>query len=179
MSTKLDFQQVIKKVYDEVSNRLRVDAAITMTDVEQEVIIDDSTDSIKIGDGSGNYLNINPDGSINVAFTETARDYVLEYNEITSVPAATESIVITYTVPGSKQLLLKNSIVYVNADTDVRLKINGSTKVKLQSNWTNRNIEFNQEVSLEAGDVLTITVVHSELNSQDYNASINGYLVDV
>ncbi len=66
MTTKLDFQQIIKKVYNDVNNRLRVDAALTITEVEQEVIISDDSDSIKVGDGTGNYIKVNDDGSINI-----------------------------------------------------------------------------------------------------------------
>jgi hypothetical protein len=178
MTTKFDYQQVIKKVYDEPSNRLRVDAALTMTDVVQEVLIDDTTDSIKIGDGNGDYLNINSDGSLNVNVTEAAKEYILEYNEITSIASFTETTVVSYTVPSSKVFILKSGSICVNADTDVRLKINGTTKGKKQSNWTQRNIEFNQEVSLEAGDIISFTVEHGELNAQAFQGNINGYLFD-
>jgi hypothetical protein len=52
MSTKLDGFQVIKLVYDETLNRLRVDTGATITlGGELEVAIDQASDSIRIGDG--------------------------------------------------------------------------------------------------------------------------------
>lgn len=181
MSTKLDFQQVIKKVYDEPENRLRVDAALTMTDVVQEVLISAENDSVQIGDGDGNFLAVNPDGSLNVVIdTDPAiKVYVLEYNEISSVPAFTETPVITYTVPSGKRLVFASSIICVNADTDVRVKIEGATKAKQRSNWTQRNIEFKQEFTIDEGEVLSITVVHQESNAQSFEANISGNLVDM
>jgi hypothetical protein len=62
---KIDFPNVIRSVYDVASNRLRVDAVATVATGIIEVVITDTTDSIKIGDGSGTYLDINADGSIN------------------------------------------------------------------------------------------------------------------
>lgn len=63
--TQLDYEQVIQRVFDEPNDRLRVDAEVTaVISGPFEVAIDDTTDSIKIGDGSGTYLDINPDGSI-------------------------------------------------------------------------------------------------------------------
>lgn len=62
---KIDFPNVIRSVYDVASNRLRVDAVATVATGIIEVVISDQNDSIKIGDGSGTYLDINADGSIN------------------------------------------------------------------------------------------------------------------
>ena len=56
VGTKLDSNQVIKQVYDEAGNRLRVDAVVSA-----------SIGSVEIIDGDGDSLNVNPDGSINVA----------------------------------------------------------------------------------------------------------------
>ena len=66
--TKLDSDQVIRRVYDEPNNKLRVDAEVTAVIGVVEVIIDAASgDNIAIADPSGtNYLLPNPDGSINV-----------------------------------------------------------------------------------------------------------------
>lgn len=70
--TQLDYSQVIRQVYDEALNRLRVDIGATIVAGALEVAINDVTDSIKIGGGGpGPYLVINPDGSINVTTTVT------------------------------------------------------------------------------------------------------------
>ena len=66
LNTKLDAAQVVRRAYDEVRNRIRVDAEVTATIVTVNVIIDAASgDNIKISDGVDT-LQINPDGSINV-----------------------------------------------------------------------------------------------------------------
>ncbi len=63
--SKLDFEQIIKKVYNAVNNRLRVDAEVTATigTVDVEINAADG-DNIAISDGTDT-LVVNPDGSIN------------------------------------------------------------------------------------------------------------------
>lgn len=59
--SNLDQQQIIQQVYDESENRLRVDAQIStsiITPPGLEVSIDDTDDSIKIGNGSGTYAQV-------------------------------------------------------------------------------------------------------------------------
>lgn len=70
--TKLDASQIIQQSFDEQNDRLRVDAEVTaVISGPFEVAIDDTTDSIKIGDGSGTYLGINSDKSINVRILDS------------------------------------------------------------------------------------------------------------
>jgi hypothetical protein len=66
--TKLDSDQVIRRVYDETENKLRVDAEVTAVIGIVEVIIDAAGgDNIAIASQDGtNYLNVNPDGTIDV-----------------------------------------------------------------------------------------------------------------
>jgi len=67
MPTLLDYEQVIKAVYDEALNRLRVDIGANITlGGDLEVAIDAADgDNIAISDGT-NTMSINPDGSIDV-----------------------------------------------------------------------------------------------------------------
>jgi len=66
--TNLDSSQVIRHVFDQTTDELRVKA--TFTPGSSEIIISDVDDSIKIGKGDGTtFLDINPDGSINVVGT--------------------------------------------------------------------------------------------------------------
>lgn len=55
MPTNLDFPQVIKAVYNEPDNRLRVEAEITAVIGEIEVELSHTTDSVRLGDGT-NFL---------------------------------------------------------------------------------------------------------------------------
>ena len=54
----LDSGQIIKRAFDESEDRIRVDAEVTATIGSVEVVISDTEDSIKIGDGSGNYVDV-------------------------------------------------------------------------------------------------------------------------
>lgn len=67
--TLLDAAQIIQLSYDEPNRRLRTDASLSIDSAVISVDIQDTTDSIKIGDGTGPYLDINPDGSINAIIT--------------------------------------------------------------------------------------------------------------
>jgi hypothetical protein len=58
VGTKLDGNQVLKQAYDEPNNRLRVDATVSA-----------SIGTVIIKDNQNDYLNINADGSLNVAVT--------------------------------------------------------------------------------------------------------------
>lgn len=60
--TQLDYEQVIKQVYDESTDRLRTDSTFSGT---ISVHLTPSTDGVYIGDGT-DVLKINPDGSIDV-----------------------------------------------------------------------------------------------------------------
>lgn len=48
----LDYEQILPRVFDEPNGRLRVDAQVTWSGGAIEVIIDQTTDSIRIGDGT-------------------------------------------------------------------------------------------------------------------------------
>lgn len=52
MAHDLDYEQVITNIYDQVNNRIRVDSALTLSTVSQEVIISHTDDSISLGDGT-------------------------------------------------------------------------------------------------------------------------------
>jgi hypothetical protein len=64
--TELDFQQVIRRVYDDANDRLRTDTNITIDGSGGlDVIISDLNDSVAIGDGSGNLATITTVGASN------------------------------------------------------------------------------------------------------------------
>lgn len=50
--TQLDFTNIIRHVFDEAEDRLRVDASVTVVLGEVEVIISHIDDSIRLGDGT-------------------------------------------------------------------------------------------------------------------------------
>lgn len=69
MSSHLDQQQILQALYDEASNRLRVDAELTASIIAPpglEVAISDIDDSIKIGNGSGTYAQVTGSNALKV-----------------------------------------------------------------------------------------------------------------
>jgi len=92
--TKLDMEQVIKRSFDEPNDRLRVDAEITASIADVNVIIDAASgDNIKISDGVDD-LAINPDGSINA---NVALDHTQD-----SVALGNGTALLSSTTAGSK-----------------------------------------------------------------------------
>lgn len=70
--SQLDPGQIVKRAYDESTDRWRVDAAITAPS-GTSILIDATTDSIKVGNTStGPFLNVNADGSINTTTTSVS-----------------------------------------------------------------------------------------------------------
>lgn len=74
----LDANQVLQHVYDETTQGLRVNTEATIVAGAFEVAIDHITDSIKVGDGL-TFLDINPDGSINVNITGGALEVIIDH----------------------------------------------------------------------------------------------------
>lgn len=71
MSTKyLNGENILRQVYDADAESLRTTAVATFSGGSISVSISHLTDSIKIGDGT-NFLEINPDGSINAVISGT------------------------------------------------------------------------------------------------------------
>ncbi len=68
MSTKLDANQVLKRSFDDATDRIKVDAQVTATIGTVEVAIDAANDSIRLGDGT-DLANVTSAGELNVLST--------------------------------------------------------------------------------------------------------------
>lgn len=89
----LDPGQVLQGAFIDATGELRVKTNLAVSmDGSNEILITDEHDSIKIGDGSGVYLDINPDGSINanVTGTVTATNPSVGITGTTAPTSATE-----------------------------------------------------------------------------------------
>jgi hypothetical protein len=65
--SKLDLQQILQRVYDEATGRLRTDAAATISNVSIAVDLDPTTDGVFIADkDSGAKLAVTPEGAIKI-----------------------------------------------------------------------------------------------------------------
>lgn len=118
--SKLDFEQIIQGSYDESNGRLRVETEIATVTVgsNQEILITDDVDSIKVGDGSGTYLKINPDGSINTGITGTISGNFTPSGLHTKGKVSTINITDTVSPLPSTPLTGRNSLSLTNLSTD-------------------------------------------------------------
>jgi hypothetical protein len=99
--TALDASQVLTQSFDETTDRIRVDAALTV-DIPGglEVSINATDDSIKIGNtATGPFLNVNSDGSVNVEIEGLPTFQTSQYTigtsavQLTTVPLTNRSSV--------------------------------------------------------------------------------------
>lgn len=156
-----DFPQVLKESYDPNQERIRVDA-----------LINDGQDA----------LVINPDGSINVNVVDSPTvpgEYVSSYNEITSVPSSTPSIINTYTVPIVTNAFLQKIEVAGTNIAMFEVLINGVVQNKMYTYFGgNLNAQFNFADILESGypvstgDSVSVRVTHVRPDLGNFNARI-------
>lgn len=202
MSTKyLNSDNILKKVYDPSAETLRTTAVASFVGGSVDISISDLTDSIKIGDGSGVYLDINPDGSINANVEVDAADgdniaisdgtntlavnpngsinvnltdddnVINQYNEITSVPSAILTTILTY-APANNGRIHKISVSGTNI-AEYQIQINAVVREKIRTYFGNSlNYTANTDIIVNAGEIITIKVIHNRPTVADFNASL-------
>jgi hypothetical protein len=181
--TQLDANQVLRGAYDEAEGRLRTDSKITANiSGAQEVIISHTDDSIKIGDGT-DFLAVNADGSINVtsvASLPSNETSYFQYGEISSIPSASETNILSYTVPVATTFFFLRASVSGTNLAIYKVKVNGTTQETKRTWWTKFNEDFelslqnNKGLELSAGDIVTVTVLHNSASLGDFNCTIKG-----
>lgn len=133
IKTELDAHQVIKRSYDELNNRLRVDAQVTATIGEVSVIVRaNDGDNIAITSQDGlRTVNVNADGSIdaNVAVSAAGGDSILV---VGTENGATNGIQHVVQVGADLKLSVKDvtaqaSLASIDADIDVALSTRASS----------------------------------------------------
>lgn len=111
---------------------------------------------------------------------------VYEYNEVLTVPSATETAIVTYTVPVAKTSYLQLVTASGTNIAEYRLKINGTVIAKkytyfsgdLSADFNLRNeSDSNPGILLNAGDIVTITAIHNRGFSGNFNATIIAFEV--
>ncbi len=181
--SQLDYGQVIRQVYDETTDRLRVDTEATVVAGAMEVAISMVDDSIKIGDGT-DILQVNPDGSINVNSTTTTAGPKLvinSYNEISSLASGSETTISTYTAPLGKISYLTRIEAAGSNIAQYRVFHNATAISKYYTNFgadLSTSFDFTTNVfdfpgfKIPVGDTITIKVLHSRPYVGDFNARI-------
>lgn len=192
--SKLDFNEIIQQVFDDVNNRLRVDTSATVVVNSVQVDISHTDDSIRLGDGTDLVTTTNVGGNIGldvnlintsipvvIVPSSLVREVKNTYNEITSTPSASETTIVTYTAPIGKTTYLLSAESSGTNIARYTISVNG---VKLARDYTyfsgpfDSNFDFRTGFSefpgyeLLPGDVVTIKVLHSRSGTGDFNGTI-------
>lgn len=171
-ASQLSQENVLRDVHDSSTQSLRVSAFAIPPPGGLEVIITDADDSIKIGNGSGQYMAVNPDGSINVVLTSSGLTTKNLFNEITSVPAAVTSNILSYVAVANTKLL-KVDVGGTNIAA-FEVLINGSLAAKKYTYFQNLNeiFDFKDGLPVVTGQVILIRVTHNRPDLGDFNANV-------
>jgi hypothetical protein len=126
--------------------------------------------AVEIKGPSGDFMTVNPDGSINVNVVETPVAGQVEkivFNEVSSVPNSVQTQVAFYTVPVGKTAVLHR----VNASGDnfaqFDVFLNSNRIDTLRTWYSNFNAQFdyttgtNSGIALNSGDILSVKVLHT------------------
>lgn len=194
--TNLDGLQVLTHSFDQSTGEIRVKANISASAAPVEVIITHLDDSIRLGDGT-NFItsttvgpkvgvDVNLIGStnpidVNIVSSSIPKQIRNIYAEITSIASATETTIVSYTVPGGKTAYLLE--VEASGTNIAMYKVfkNASVIAKQYTYFGNSLtgiFDFKCGDSLEpglelvAGDVITIKVTHSRPMVGDFDARI-------
>lgn len=157
MSTPvLNTDNILRKVFDADNQALRSTAVATLPGGEFSVIISDTNDSIRIGNGSGNYLGINPDGSINANFLGDV--------DIEVSAADGDSIIISN---GTNDLNINpDGSIDVNLTAPLDVEISAADGDNISINDGTNTLSINPDGS--------INVINPNLNSNNDNILILG-----
>ncbi len=159
--------QIFKSVWDETENRIRVDAEVTAVIGELAVDLDQSDDSVAIGDGT-NLVSINPDGALSVEIN--GPDIVSNYDSDTVAINDTATI-LSKTFIGDQKL--KSILVSGDNLGKYTVFLNSNELIKIRTTWGN----YNEEISLNdlkvfSGDLLEIQVLNNSTSSSEFNATL-------
>lgn len=184
IATNLDEQQIMQQVYDETNHALRVSATIVAEIGELAVEIDQSNDSILIygNDGTTNRpIRTKSDGTVVIDVDDFIKTTVSSFNEITSVPSAALTTIITYTVPGSTSAQLIRAELsgtniatynfYVNSVLSGKKRTYFSGGLDTTFDFIEDNLTQNG-LPLNSGDIVEIKVIHSRPMVGTFDARI-------
>lgn len=168
----LSEENILRDVHDTDNQSLRVSAFAIPPPGGTEVIISDVDDSIKIGDGSGTYLDINPDGSINVSIASSGLTTKNLFNEIISIASGVTTNILSYTAIANTKLL-KVDVGGTNIAA-FEVLINGSLAAKKYTFYQNLNeiFDFKDGLPVTSGQIILIRVTHNRPDVGDFNANI-------
>lgn len=172
--SRLDANQVLQGSFEESTGRLRTDALATVVNADIDVSLDSTEDNVAIADPDGNFLNVNPDGSINVVVSSGAGTTLINsYDEVTGVVNGITTLIASYSAIANT-FLQKIEFSGTNI-AEYELVIDGDTQDKKRTyfgNSLNGCFDFNDGLQVPSGQLIEIYVVHDRPSSGDFNARI-------
>lgn len=169
--SKLDQRQILQAVLDESTGRLRTDTIATISDIAVSIDLDPTDDGVYIADKTGNELNINADGSLDVKLT--SNPISSKYFSVDGVVTGVTASIINTTVLSNGVL---QKIVFSGSNiAEYELIIDGITEDKQRTYFgspLNGEFNFNQGLPLTVGQTLVVTVIHNRPDVGDFNARI-------
>lgn len=159
---------------------LNANLAVQLTHKDNDPKPGDVHDSVRLGDGT-NEAAVNPDGSLNVVVvsaSQISQPTKSVFNQVTIVPAGSEIVVVSYTVPLAK----KASIDQITGSGDnigkFNVYLNGDLMDVRRTYWAggfNVRFDFRSQgdgVILQAGDVLELKAIHTSDDLGDFDGRI-------
>jgi len=122
------------------------------------------------------YVLVDNSRRVVVSQDPSAINRIRFYQEKSTVLTNTETVVLTFT--NASAYYLEKVDCSGTADAKFRLKLNGTTISTKRNSWNNRNIGFDfseKSVYCSAGTTVTVTAIHKEKFSQDYETSLLGF----
>jgi len=111
-----------------------------------------------------------------VCIDPNCKDRIDDYEEESNVAKDTETIMFTYSNVGP--YFVEKVVCSGTSDAVFRFKINGTTRRTMRNSWNDRNVTFDFSTfsrKISAGATVTVTVEHSEVLVQDFEANLSGF----
>lgn len=175
----LDANQVLRSVYDTATNSLRTTGGGGSGPIE--VIIDQSTDSIRLGDGT-NLITGTTYGSktgLDVNIITPNVSTINKFNSINSVVANNETTIVSHTAIAGKQTFLQKISASGQNIAEYTIKKNSVPIERKRSYFggsLNIEIDFegilNKGELLVPGDIIEVTVLHLRPETANFDARL-------
>jgi len=170
-ASRLDGNQVLKGAFDEDTGRLRTDSLATVVNADIDVSLDATEDNVAIADPNGDFLDINPNGSINVNIVPpTVKS---QYSEVIGVATGITTLIGSYTTSANMFLQL---VEFSGTNiAEYELVINGVTEDKKRTyfgNSLNGIFDFRGGLAVPTGQLIRVYAVHNRPSLGDFNVRI-------
>lgn len=117
---------------------------------------------------------------VEVTLTTEQGSSLLEYNEANGVAKLATATILTYIVPVSSVAKLKRINVFGDCMGTYTIKLNGNVIDKVGTYYTHYNdtLVFD-DIETAAGDIITVEILNRGTGTGNFNANLQGRLLDV